>query len=428
MKSALFVDFDNIYSSLRRLNVDYAERFAQQPIDWIEWLARELELPEHCPPDSSRRLLVRRVYLNPQPYQRFRPAFNRAGFEIVDCPPMTSEGKTSTDIHMVLDVMELLAHETRYDEFIVFSADADFTPVLRKLRRWDRRTTVLAIGFPSAAYQASADLLINQEQFIAEALGFADALATSVPTRPVVAVEKDAAAALAGQSTKAAAVDVTTLKQQILDFIRDRVAQSPTPVALPWFATALPANFEGLRDKNWLGEGGFRKFIESLPLQPLRLQWTGGGLVSDPARHRTEAALKRLWGRDAELLAVAKPIHDAIGAPLLTPAQMRFFFDALAADVRSTRFDLSETGKRVRDRCKDKGEPVSRADVSWLLKGLLMSGFDFQQKAAGAESFAMALMENLLMLARREQLIVDDQFEAQVGRWLGLSTSNHDGG
>jgi uncharacterized LabA/DUF88 family protein len=53
----------------------------------------------------------------------------------------------STDIHMVLDIIDLLQHETRCDEFIVFSADADFTPVLRKLRRCDRRTTVLAIGF-----------------------------------------------------------------------------------------------------------------------------------------------------------------------------------------------------------------------------------------------------------------------------------------
>ncbi len=95
-------------------------------------------------------MLVRRCYLNPQAYQRFRPSFNLAGFEIVDCPALTSEGKTSTDIHMVLDIVDLLQHETHYDEFIVFSADADFTPVLRKLRRWDRRTTVLAIGFPSA--------------------------------------------------------------------------------------------------------------------------------------------------------------------------------------------------------------------------------------------------------------------------------------
>ena len=162
MKSALFIDFDNVFTQLRQVNADAAERFARYPTEWLRWLADSLPLPEPHGEGDNRRLLVRRCYLNPNWYQNFRHAFLRAGFEVVDCPPVTSQGKTSTDIHMVLDIVELLQHETRYDEFIVFSADADFTPVLRKLRRFDRRTTVLAIGYPSAAYQASADLLIDE--------------------------------------------------------------------------------------------------------------------------------------------------------------------------------------------------------------------------------------------------------------------------
>ena len=191
MKSALFVDFDNVYSALRRLDPAVAERFAFQPIQWMRWLTDSLVAPPHAPDGAKRRLLVRRCYLNPQAYQRFRPAFNRAGFEIIDCPPMTSEGKTSTDIHMVLDVVDLVQHEVHYDEFIVFSADADFTPLLRKLRRSDRRTTVLAVGFPSAAYQASADLLIDQDDFIRFGLGFADP--EPAPTPASVGASRSAA-------------------------------------------------------------------------------------------------------------------------------------------------------------------------------------------------------------------------------------------
>ncbi len=181
MKSALFVNFDNVYSGLRKLDQTIADRFARQPLQWMNWVINALELPDHTPEGARRRLLVRRCYLNPQAYQRFRPSFNLAGFEIVDCPALTSEGKTSTDIHMVLDIIDLLQHETHYDEFIVFSADADFTPVLRKLRRSDRRTTVLAIGFPSAAYRASADLLIDQDEFVRKALGFRDEDESSPP-------------------------------------------------------------------------------------------------------------------------------------------------------------------------------------------------------------------------------------------------------
>jgi len=113
MKSALFVDFDNVFSQLRQLQPDAAERFARHPLEWIGWLTRSLPLPEPHEEGERRRLLVRRGYLNPNWYQNYRHAFLRAGFEIVDCPPVTSQGKTSTDIHMVLDIVDLLQHCTR---------------------------------------------------------------------------------------------------------------------------------------------------------------------------------------------------------------------------------------------------------------------------------------------------------------------------
>ena len=149
MRSALFVDFDNVFSGLMRLGPDYAEAFARNPSRWLDWLIDSLEAPAGVEEGAKRRVLVRRCYLNPEPYKRFRIGFSRAGFEIVDCPPMTSAGKTSTDIHMVLDMVDVLQSSTRYDEFIVFSADADFTPLLRKLRREDRRTTIFAAGATS---------------------------------------------------------------------------------------------------------------------------------------------------------------------------------------------------------------------------------------------------------------------------------------
>lgn len=95
MKSALFVDFDNVFSQLRQLQPDAAEQFARHPSEWIGWLTSSLGLPEPHEEGERRRLLVRRCYLNPNWYQNYRHAFLRAGFEIVDCPPVTSQGKTN---------------------------------------------------------------------------------------------------------------------------------------------------------------------------------------------------------------------------------------------------------------------------------------------------------------------------------------------
>ncbi|HEV3076304.1 MAG TPA: NYN domain-containing protein, partial [Thermoanaerobaculia bacterium] len=176
VRSALFVDFDNIYLGLQNEDPRAAEQFATHPGRWLRWLQQEL-------PDDSRtgrKILSRRCYLNPSQFARFRPYFIRSAFEVVDCPPLTRGGKTSADIQMVMDIMDALGHVTRFEEFIILSGDADFTPVLLRLSRHDRRSVVLAAGPASAAYKAACDLLIDQDTFLEEAIGIGE----GSPVRP----------------------------------------------------------------------------------------------------------------------------------------------------------------------------------------------------------------------------------------------------
>ncbi|CAN7506241.1 NYN domain-containing protein [Cupriavidus necator] len=353
MKSALFVDFDNVYSGLRQLDPVCADRFARHPAQWMEWLIGSLELPDHTPDGARRRVLVRRCYLNPQAYQRFRPSFNLSGFEIVDCPALTSEGKTSTDIHMVLDIVDLLQHEARYDEFIVFSADADFTPVLRKLRRWDRRTTVLAIGFPSAAYRASADLLIDQDDFVRNALGFDDdAEVRTAPPEPNTSPAEAAEAAFR--------------------LMRQAVAESQGPVPLSRLASLILSKVDGMDASSWAGFGSFRALLDSKGLLPLEVCWEGGGSVRDPKRHAASVPAGRQTGVDPDTLAnaaadvvkseVAKarqPIqcgtlanlviqrHPQLAADWNGKGTFRKFAESL--DVRPAVFDWSVSGGSASD-------------------------------------------------------------------------------
>lgn len=259
MRSALFVDFDNVFTGLSRLGPSYAEAFARQPTRWLDWLVQTLARPPGAEGSSQRRILVRRCYLNPEPYKRFRIGFSRAGFEIVDCPPMTAAGKTSTDIHMVLDIIDVLQSATRYDEFIVFSADADFTPVLRKLRREDRRTTVFAAGATSASYDASADLIIDAEAFLREALGVQDG-------------EPDLAASSLDS--------VMAQAEAVVWRVMDRAEQ---PVPLPALTKALAVQVPELPLSDWAGKGTFLALLKSLPLDPLRIDRELNAMV-DPRR------------------------------------------------------------------------------------------------------------------------------------------------
>jgi hypothetical protein len=432
MKSALFVDFDNVYSGLRKLDPAFADRFARQPLRWVEWLLGDLPPPEHAPEGARRRLLVRRVYLNPQVYQRYRPAFNHAGFEIIDCPAMTSEGKTSTDIHMVLDMVDLLQHEVHYDEFIVFSADADFTPVLRKLRRWDRRTTVLAVGFPSAAYRASADLLINQDDFVRDALGGGEddeaARQALLPAATALAEPAGAAEPAEAMAGPQGAEALATALDAVAQRIRAEVARADQPVAVARLASIILREHPWL-SSDWQGQGSFRRFIETLPLDGLVLDWRhSGGHVLDKSRMDADderlqpraavTAVSDGWGRDTDLLALARQVHNNTGVPLIPPASFRGLLQAVADDVAQSPFQLNDTGKRVRDQCRTAGLDVNREDVNWVLRGLLLSGHAFGQGQDDVPTLSYKLVGNLINLCRREQMMMEEGQAAMLHRWV----------
>lgn len=419
MKSALFVDFDNIYSGLRELDQATADRFAKSPAEWVGWMVNELTLPEHVTGDAKRRILVRRCYLNPQAYQRFRPYFNLAGFEIIDCPALTTGGKTSTDIHMVLDIVDLLQHETHYDEFIVLSADADFTPVLRKLRRWDRRTTVLAIGFPSAAYRASADLVIDQDEFVRGALGMArphDAQPGQQPRlQPGLRL---AHADPAAPAHPAPAPDVL----ELAELVRREVRLSLEPVPCARLATSI-ARHVGATPSDWYGSGSFRRFLESLELTPLRFDWkVAGGIIFDPVRHARAvagASAEQDWGGDPAVLLFARQLHEVAGIPLLAPAHYGALFAQMSADLEEHGYQYLETPKRVRDRCREAGLPINRADVDFVLRGLVYRGHRFGEHASTPQDLANKFANNVRSLCLREQIILDQPTEAIIRNWIG---------
>ncbi|MBC7433906.1 MAG: NYN domain-containing protein [Rubritepida sp.] len=157
LRAAIFLDFDNIVSGMAMLaGPELAERFAADPRAWLRPLM-----------DGPRRTLLRRCYMNANAYIKredqsrayfgdFRFAFQAAGFEVVDCPPLT-QLKNGADIRMTVDVMDALASTTRFDEFNLHSSDSDFVPLLLRLRAADRRTRMVAHPRIGAIVRAAAD-------------------------------------------------------------------------------------------------------------------------------------------------------------------------------------------------------------------------------------------------------------------------------
>ena len=290
--SAVFVDYDNIYLSLKRKNEEAAKRFARDAAVWTKAIESGALITSTNGPSTSdpRRIVMNRCYGNPVPRRNqtdnstdmnsfpfVRHHFLRAGFEIVDCPPLTAQLKNSSDIRMVMDVVDFLAHGTHFDEFVILSGDADFTPVLHRLRAHARRTVIFANDYTAAPYTAISDGEVRKSDLIALLLEYqGEAGATSAPS-----IAPPAKAAPLTEADRAA------LRHEIIADVIEAVHAAPAPVPLEVLAdrAVRTIGHERTVATAWAGAGGFRELLaQSLP-SDMRLSEQPPYLVIDTRRH-----------------------------------------------------------------------------------------------------------------------------------------------
>lgn len=152
-RSALFVDFDNIYFGLLRLDPLAAERFAREPLRWLRWIEDGMPHGKQAQNHKllRRTVLTRRCYLTiTQQYAEYCNDFIRAGFAVTPCAPLTRSDKNSADIHMALDILDIAQRSPQIDEYIIFSGDSDFAPVLVRLRSMGKQISLVTNS--AAAY------------------------------------------------------------------------------------------------------------------------------------------------------------------------------------------------------------------------------------------------------------------------------------
>ena len=326
VKTALYVDFDNIYLGLREDSPAAAEQFATAPDRWLRWIEEGMGMQGEG--GAERSVLVRRCYLNPDAFSRYRAYFTRSGFSVVDCPSLTKRGKSSSDIVMVMDMLDALQHETRFDEFVIMSADADFTPVLQRLRMHDRRTAVLVSGMAAPAYRAGCDLLISEDTFIESALGIvAEEPSSAAPPRspaPPSASRADLLDAIALRVYEEASANGTLPATDLPRIYREFREFTPTSSWLGFFSLrglteAVVARRPELRilegETTWRVGVGVAEAEDEAAVRP-----AAGGNGREELRRRIVARVGELVAQSSEGVGMAKAAHQIIhdfGAELL---------------------------------------------------------------------------------------------------------------
>lgn len=406
LRSVLAIDFDNVYIGLKALDEGAAEAFATDPDRWISWL--EHKLRDDDATDRQRRFLIKSVYLNPL-FKDYRSLYTRSGFRAIDCPALTGKGKNGADIHMVLDLMDTLQSPVRYDEYIIISSDADFTPVLQRLRAHDKRTVVVSAGLTSAAFRSVCDQFISPEDLVTaltrRPVSTQDDL--EVPAEPPV----DIAAPAVDAATDGAAEMVPVAA--VLAAIRDAVATAGGPIPASRAGQLALSVDPTLKRSDWRSTGSFRSFL-GIHAKDLAYIGPPPGFVYDVERHSLADIPSN--PQIEALGEVVRKVCYVSGAPQISTESYRAVFGAIATDIATHAFSLTDTSKRVRDAVDAAGFNVGRNYINFILKGLVFNKALEQGSTVG--QLAESTFANIVQLSVGAGLELSDADISTIHDWI----------
>jgi uncharacterized LabA/DUF88 family protein len=402
VRTALYLDFDNVFSGLTKLDPEAALLFAQNPNLWLDRLAESLTV------DGPRRWLILRCYMNPSGYapnpstserqyfSRFRDSLTRAGFEVVDCPRLTHT-KNAADIRLVVDAIDALAARVRYEEFIVASGDSDMTPLLVRLRADDRRVTLLSPFDAVEALAAVADRLIDGQQL----LELLQEGAVGPPEVP------DSAGLTNG-------TDRGADFERFSEIIRTRYDAAEQPLNLAALGQDVSQELgAGAKAGGWFGSGTFARAIERLALPNLQL---GTHHVWDTSRHTPPSETGPLPRPLPESVA---RVSGPLGVPRLPTSAWPAIAHVLAEYAASHHFNMTEATAWSRDRLENRGVKVGRAAVGFALRATTYGGRPlYADPSPTGDEVLQAVVSNILSRAAAAELELSAAEEAELRAWF----------
>ncbi|MGI9616624.1 MAG: hypothetical protein ACR2QO_27145, partial [Acidimicrobiales bacterium] len=129
LRSALFVDFDNIFTRLHEHDPEAAHAFGDSPRDWFGRLATH-----GLARGQERRFLFTRIYFpsgngssrsfggtrNRRPnVGQYRRPLVEAGFEVVDHQPVADGMAHTAGMQLVVDVLASLGNDAPVEEYLL---------------------------------------------------------------------------------------------------------------------------------------------------------------------------------------------------------------------------------------------------------------------------------------------------------------------
>lgn len=132
-------------------------------------------------------------------------------------------------------------------------------------------------------------------------------------------------------------------------------------------------------------------------------------------------AASRLAGEEEAVRGLAMRLSRT-GTPLLSSEQYEVFFDVAAEVFSEGTGHFTWTSKAIRDRCTERGNPIARSAVNFLLNGLRYQGIQFSGETTAAV-LALAIRENVRGLCKQSGItLTDSEFTGTLSTWIRSNT------
>jgi hypothetical protein len=366
--SALFIDYDNVRSELDRYDPAIAARFSNKTLLWLEALEKHLPLPDGIDADG-RRIVSRRCYASPYRINDYRRNFTQTGFEVIDCPPLTSQLKNSADIYIVMDIVDYLQRFPHIEEFIILSADADFVPVLNRLRKELKKSVIFTSYNTTAAYRNCSDRTIEAD-FFARYLAVESAAPRASQDGAAKTARRGPQAPPAPLPAPAAGPPVpppadNRVDEQLAAAIAASLARAADArlgrVTFTGAAQTLREELSAELGSGWAGYRTFTALLEHLDLPGLEVDWKGQA-ITHPAFEVDLSA----WDED-----------DRAG--------LRDFVSDVVWSGRASKHAINA----VSEACRGSGADVSAQAVRSVATGIIMQQYRFSDATNSADLAAL---------------------------------------
>lgn len=156
-KSALLIDFENIYRSCGQ------RRVVERIDNWLQWLERGAFDTEGV----RREFVSKQVFWVPS-YEQYRLEFTRRRFEVHMCRAIRKEKSSSADFDLTIRAAELRHQHRDLKEIIILSMDSDFVSVLNHVQLHDLKGVGMVDPQANFAesYRNIVDLTIEKPDFL----------------------------------------------------------------------------------------------------------------------------------------------------------------------------------------------------------------------------------------------------------------------